>query len=325
MANKHEPHVAEKPGQAEQPSASRRGFAGRFLSERLPSNVRTSAKSYVGIAAGTLLTAIALDAFLVPGQLAAGGATGLATIIYYLGIELWGSPIPVGFQTLLMNALLLIPVYRSGGFRYASRTIFGIVTLSVFTDALAPLIPPLAPDNSILECLWGGLVSGLGLGLAFRSGGNTGGTDIVAQLLAQRTSVSVGTWMLVVDSAIVLCSVPLFGFEAALCAALAIVVTSLVIDYVVDGPSTEKAAWIISGHYDEIAQAVMGQLGRGCTRFEATGMWTGDPRPVLFVVLSRKEVNDLKRLIVHIDRDAIVAIANMHETFGEGFKEIGVQ
>ena len=69
----------------------------------------------------------------------------------------------------------------------------------------------------------------------------------------------------------------------------------------------------------------MTQLGRGCTRFDATGMWTGEARPVLFVVLSRKEVNDLKRLIMHIDRDAVVAIANMHETFGEGFKEIGVQ
>ncbi len=298
---------------------------GKLLSDRLPSNVRTSAKDYLGITLGTFLTAFALDAFLVPGQLAAGGASGLATIFYYLGIELWGSPIPIGFQTLIMNALLLVPVYRSGGFRYASRTIFGIVTLSVFTDALVPFIPPLAPDNEMLECLWGGLVSGFGLGIAFRCGGNTGGTDIVAQLLAQRTSISVGTWVLIVDSAIVLGSVPLFGFEAALCAALTIVVTSLVIDYVVDGPSTEKAAWIISEQYDEIAQAVMTQLGRGRTKFDATGMWTGDSRPVLFVVLSRKEVNDLKRLIMHIDRNAVVAIANMHETFGEGFKEIGVQ
>ena len=108
---------------------------GKLLSDRLPSNVRTSAKDYLGIALGTLLTALALDAFLVPGQLAAGGSSGLATIIYYLGIELWGRPIPVGLQTLVMNALLLLPVYRSGGFRYASRTIFGIVTLAVFTAA----------------------------------------------------------------------------------------------------------------------------------------------------------------------------------------------
>lgn len=299
--------------------------AGRAAPSRMPSLGRADARDYLRIAFGTLLAALALDAFLVPGQLAAGGASGLATIVYYLTLDLTGFGWPVGLQTLAMNALLLVPVYRSGGFRYASRTIFGIVALSVFTDALAPVVPPLAPDNVVLECLWGGLVSGLGLGLAFRAGGNTGGTDIVAQLLAKRTSVSVGTWMAVVDGAVVLGSVPLFGFETALCAALTIVVCSLVIDYVVDGPSTEKAAWIISGRPDEVARAVMEDLGRGCTRFEATGMWTMEPRPVLFVVLSRKEVGDLKRLIVQTDRDAVVAIANMHETFGEGFKEIGVQ
>lgn len=298
---------------------------GRGRLPRMPKLSRASARDYLWIALGTLLAAFALDAFLVPGQLAAGGASGLATIIYYLTLDLTGVGWPVGLQTLAMNALLLVPVYRSGGFRYASRTIFGIVTLSAFTDGLALFVPALAPDNVVLECLWGGLVSGLGLGLAFRAGGNTGGTDIVAQLLAKRTSVSVGTWMTVVDGAVVIGSVPLFGLETALCAALTIVVCSLVIDYVVDGPSTEKAAWIISSRSDEVARAVMDQLGRGCTRFEATGMWTGEPRPVLFVVLSRKEIGDLKRLIVQIDRDAVVAIANMHETFGEGFKEIGVQ
>ncbi len=325
------PAAKDGAGAAPAPQPAGEGCSGepasrRFaLSARLPSTVRASGKDYLFIALGTLLTAVALDAFLVPGQLAAGGASGLATIIYYLTLDWLGFGFPVGMQTLVMNALLLIPVYRSGGLRYASRTIFGIVTLSVFTDLLAPFIPPLAPDNVVLECLWGGLISGLGLGLAFRAGGNTGGTDIVAQLLAKHTSVSVGTWMLVVDSAIVVGSVSLFGFEVALCAALTIVVTSLVIDYVVDGPSTEKVAWIISPRHEEIAQAVMTQLDRGCTRFDATGMWSKEPRPVLFVVLSRREVGDLKRLIVQIDREAVVAIANMHETFGEGFKDIGLQ
>ncbi len=292
---------------------------------RVPEIIKASGKDYLTIALGTFLTAIALDCFLVPGELAAGGASGLATIIYHVTEQLLGFPFPVGLQTLVMNALLLIPVYRSGGFRYASRTIFGIVSLAVFTDLLAPFVPALASDNVVLQAVWGGVVSGLGLGLAFRVGGNTGGTDILAQLLAKRSSVSVGTWMLVVDSLIVIASIPFFSIEVALCAALAIIVTSLVIDYVVDGPSTEKAAWIISEHHEEIAQVVMAQLGRGCTRFDATGCYTEKARPVLFVVLSRKEIGDLKKVIAQIDRDAIVAISDVHETFGEGFKEIGVQ
>ena len=292
---------------------------------RMPRAVRTGIKDYMLIIAGVVLVALALDAFLVPGKLAAGGASGLATIIYHLSLTYLGFPIPVGLQTLVMNALLLIPVWRSGGLRYASRTLTGIVGLAVATDALAPFVPALATDNSVLQCLWGGLVSGLGLGIAFKAGGNTGGTDIVAQLLAKKTSVSVGTWMIVVDTAIVVASVPLFGFELALCAALTIVVSSLVIDYVIDGPSTEKAAWIISRRHEEVARQIMDRLDRGCTEFSARGKWTDEERPVLFVVLSRKEVGDLKKLIVQIDPDAVVAIANMHETFGEGFREIGVQ
>lgn len=288
-------------------------------------HLRARGRDYATIALGTLLTAVALDCFLVPGQLAAGGASGLATIVYYLSERTLGYAIPVGVQTFVMNALLMIPVFRAGGLRYAARTVFGIVTLSLFTDVLAPVLPPLAGDEVMLTAVWGGLVSGLGLGIAFRVGGNTGGTDIVAQLLARRTSISVGSWMLIVDSAIVIASVPLFTVKNALCAAITILITSIVIDYVSDGPSTERAAWIISARHREISAAVMTDLGRGCTLFTAQGGYTGESRPVLFVILSRREIGDLKRIIGAIDRDAIVAISDMHETFGEGFKEMGVQ
>ena len=319
--------VAGAPTTSMDPGASGTSGGRARLAHRLriPQKLKAQGRDFLWIALGTFITAIALDCFLVPGQLAAGGASGLATIIYYLSEQMLGFAIPVGVQTLVMNAILMIPVYLSGGLRYASRTIFGIVTLSLFTDALAPFVPALATENVLLAALCGGLVSGLGLGLAFRVGGNTGGTDIVAQLLAKRTSISVGMWMLIVDAIIVLLSVPMFSMETALCAALTIVITSLVIDYVVDGPSTEKAAWIISERHLEIEQMIMHQLDRGCTRLTATGCYTEQPRPVLFVVLSRKQIGDLKRLIVQIDKNAVVAISNMHETFGEGFKEIGVQ
>lgn len=290
-----------------------------------PSALRAvRSKDYALIALGTLLTAVALDCFLVPSQLAAGGATGLATIVYYLTLDLWGRPVPVGVQTVVMNALLMIPVLREGGLHYASRTVFGIVTLAVFTDLLAPVLPVLAQDNILLSTVCGGLLSGLGLGIAFRAGGNTGGTDIVAQLLARHTSLSVGTWMLVVDAGIVAASAPLFSVETALCAGLCVVVAAVVIDYVSDGPSTERAAWIISKHNEQISSALMTELGRGCTLFSAKGCYTGERRDVLFVILSRNEVGDLKELISGLDPDAIVGICDMHETFGEGFKEMGV-
>lgn len=281
-------------------------------------------REYLIMMLGALLTAVALDCFLVPGELAAGGASGLATIIYHVG-RAHDLYIPVGLQTLLMNALLMIPVVKSGGLRYASRTIFGIVSLSIFIDLLAPVLPNLVGDDLLLAGIWGGVITGLGLGLVFRVGGNTGGTDIVAQLLAKHSALSVGTWMAIVDLLIVAGSATIFSARVALIAGLSMGIASWIIDKVVDGPTTERAAWVISAQHEELSQAILHDLGRGCTRFDATGMWSRSERPVLFVVLSRREVGMLKTLVAGIDKNAIVIISDVNEAFGEGFKEIGVQ
>lgn len=280
-------------------------------------------EDYAIMFVGTVLTALALNSFLIPAELAAGGASGLATIIYHLGLKR-GLYIPVGLQTLIMNIVLMIPVFKSGGFRYASRTIFGIVCLSVSIDVSAPFLPNLVNGDLLLAAIWGGIICGVGLGLVFRVGGNTGGTDIVAQLLAQRSSLSVGAWLLIVDVLIIAASAPVFSMKAALCAALSMGVTAYIIDKVVDGPVTERAAWIISKEYEALTPLILHELGRGCTQFEAKGMWSKTQRPVLFVVLSKREVVLLKRLVATVDGEAIVIISDVTEVFGEGFKEIGV-
>lgn len=284
----------------------------------------SSLNDYLMMSFGALLTAFALNAFLIPGELAAGGASGLATIIYYIA-KARGLYLPVGLQTLAMNALLLIFVFRSGGFRYASRTIFGIVSLSLFIDLTAPFTPNLVGDELLLAAVWGGIITGLGLGLVFRAGGNTGGTDIVAQLIAKKSQFSVGTWLLIIDLLIIFGSAFTFTPKAALCAGISMGIAAYIIDRVVDGPSTERAAWIISSKHKELSQLILNDLGRGCTRLEATGLWTESSRPMLFVVLSRREVALLKSLVAGVDSDAIVIISEVSEAFGEGFKEIGVR
>lgn len=281
-------------------------------------------RDYVYMVLGSILLALALDGFLVPDQLAAGGAAGLATIIYYLGLN-FGLYIPIGMQVLVMNALLMIPVYRTGGMKYATRTIFGIVVSSIFIDLLAPFVPHLTSGDILMSALGGAVVSGIGLGLVFRGGGNTGGSDILAQLLARRSPLSVGTWLVIVDVAVVAGSIPLFGLKVALYAALTVGIASWIIDKVIDGPSHERAAFIISTIPQELAELITHKLGRGCTLISATGAWTRKERPMLFVVLSPKEVVMLKEMVATHDRDAIVIITGVHEAYGEGFKEIGVQ
>ena len=285
-------------------------------------DVRRVVRDVALILVGSALYAFGVDAFAVPEGLAAGGVTGLATVIYAVGAE-HGLYLPVGTQTLAMNALLMIPVIRTGGLRYAARTVGGIVASSLFIDLFAPVVPSLGEGDLLLCALWGGVVCGAGLGLVFRTGGNTGGTDIVAQLLNRRLGIPVGTASVIVDALIVLVSIPVFSLSNALYAMVMMFLMGRVLDMVVDGPRSERAAWIISQRHDEIANAVMYSLGRGCTEVAARGVWSGNQRPMLLVILSNREVGMLKEIVSDADPEALMIISEVYEAFGEGFEGMG--
>lgn len=273
------------------------------------------------IVAGSAIFAVGVDCFEVPNGLAAGGITGLATVFYALA-EAVGVYLPVGMQTIVMNVFLLLLVIKSGNRGYIVRTVIGIIACGVFTDAFVPFLPVLGNGDLLLCALWGGVITGIGLGLVFRTGGNTGGTDIISQLLAKKLSIPVGTAMIVVDDLVIALSAPVFSVENALYAAIAMYICGKVIDAVIDGPRSERAAYIISERHAEIANAIMYDLNRGCTELQARGVWSGNDRPVLFCVLGRNQVPLLKQVVAEEDPEAIVFISEVHEAFGEGFGSI---
>ena len=159
---------------------------------------------------GSLLFAFGLDCFEIPNGLAAGGITGLATVFHALALQV-GVNLPVGIQSIVMNVLLFAYVVKSGSRRYAVLTAAGIIVSGVLTDVIVPLVPILGEGDLLLCALWGGVITGVGLGMVFRTGGNTGGTDIIAQLIARKTGASVGSMAIVVDGAIVALSAPVFS------------------------------------------------------------------------------------------------------------------
>ena len=219
-----------------------------------------------------------------------------------------------------MNVLLLVYVeLRTHDRTYVTLSIAGILVSGFLTDAIAPFLPNLGAGDLLLSAIWGGVLVGGGIGLVFLTGGNTGGTDIICQMIAKKTGASVGTVALAVDGLIILASVPVFSLKNALYAVIALVVSSRVIDMVVDGPRTERAAYIISDHHEAIANAIMYDLGRGCTELQARGVWSGNERPVLFCVLGRSQTVVLKEAVARLDPDAIVIISEVHEAFGQGF------
>lgn len=273
---------------------------------------------FLGIAAGSLITALGLVLFLVPNKIAAGGVSGLATVIFYL------TGLPVGFTMLVINIPLFLASVRELGLKFGIKTAVGTVLLSVFTDVLTPLLRPLTNDP-LLAAIYGGLLAGVGLGVVFRFGGTTGGTDLAAQLLHKFLKVSVGQGLLFVDALVILVAAVTFEVELALYALLALFATTKMIDLVQEGVGYAKAALIISEEADRIGQAIINRLDRGATALHGKGVYTGKDKDIILVVVSRSEITRIKNLVHEIDPGAFVIVTNVHEALGEGFKDISKQ
>lgn len=270
---------------------------------------------YLGITAGSFLIALALTVFLVPNRIAAGGVSGLATVIYYI------SSFPIGITMLIINIPLFLAGLKIMGTSFGMRTIYGIISLSVFTDLLQPHVVSLT-DDLLLASIYGGVVGGIGLGIVFRSRGTTGGTDMIASLINYYTGITVGEGLLIADGVVVALAGIFFNLEVALYAAVTIFITSQTIDVIQEGLNFKKGVLIISEQADEINQMVVNDLNRGITEFDAKGGYTGDRKQVLLCIISRSEVSELKAAVAKIDKDAFVIISDVHEVLGEGFTEI---
>lgn len=269
---------------------------------------------YLLISVGVALTAVALDAFLIPSRIAAGGVSGLATIVYHV------TSLPVGVTMLAVNIPLILVALITIGPAFGTRTVYGAILVSVAVEVLRPIVPVLTRDL-MLSSVYGGALAGLGMGLAFRHGGSTGGTDLAAGLLNRFTHLSVGRSLLVIDFVVVSLAGLIFNAELALYALLSIFVTSKVIDLVQEGFSYAKTAIIISDQPDAIASAIMTRMGRGVTGIKGVGKYSGQDREVLMCVVSRREITQLKNLVRELDSDAFMTISDTYEVLGEGFNE----
>ncbi|MEJ6950260.1 YitT family protein [Natronospora cellulosivora (SeqCode)] len=278
-------------------------------------NIKRTLFDYLGITVGAAIASLSLAVFLIPNRIAAGGLSGLSTIIFYM------TGFPVGTMTLILN----IPVFLAGlkvlGFSFGARTIYGMIMFSVFIDVFQSFINPITTDL-LLATIYGGIIGGLGLGIVFLSRGTTGGTDMIARLIHHYTSLSVGQGLLLADGFVVLMAGIFFNAEVALYAAIAIFINSKTIDLVQEGIDYKRAAFIISRKSDEIKNKVIKDLDRGVTIFKAKGGYTAEEKEVLYCIINRSELTKIKRLVYDIDNDAFVIISSVHEVLGEGFKKI---
>lgn len=273
-------------------------------------------RNYLGVILGVVVEAIALNMFLVPNKIAAGGVSGLATVLYYLFN--W----PVGVIMMLFNIPLFIIGIKILGAKYGVSTLFGAVALSVAIDATAPLMPVLTHDV-LLSALYGGVISGIGMGLIFRFHGNTAGTALAAAIINKLFGISVGQSLLIADFFVIAFSGIVFkSAELALYGLISLYVTTKIVDLVQEGPSAAKAFWVMTGKTDEIARTILEDLDRGVTIFQGKGGYTGKERDMLFCVVETGEFTRLKEVIHEHDPKAFVIVTDAHEVLGEGFTQL---
>lgn len=273
-------------------------------------------RDYAGITLGAMITATALNMFLIPNKVAAGGTSGLATVIHH--ITGW----PVGVMMLSMDIPLLLLSVKVLGASFGINTLVGAAVLSMSIDLFAPYTPVLTQDL-LLSSLYGGVLSGVGMGLVFRFGGTTAGTDLAAAMIHKVFGLSFGQALLGVDFFVIaLAGFVFHSAELALYALIALFVTTQVIDLIQEGRSTAKAFFILTEQHQAIARSIMDDLGRGVTFLQGRGGYTGLERDVLFCVVGTREVTRMKELVYRHDQKAFVIVADAHEVLGEGFKEM---
>ncbi len=290
-----------------------------FFSQR-PHFSWAGARDYLMIAAGSLLQSVGLRLFLVPAHLATGGVSGLAQIINYY------SHWPIGVMVLLGNIPLFILGWRYlGGPRFAMRTAFAIITFSIFTDSLVYFLPTNGlTSDLVLNTLYGGVASGIGYGLVYRGQGTSGGSDILARMLNNWRGLSISQSYLLTDALIIFLAGLSFSWSNALYALVMLYVSGIAAEAIMEGSNVVRTAVIITTNPQPVIQEVLGTMERGLTLLSGTGAYTGIERTILYCVITRSEVAQLKALVHEADPQAFIVIGQAHEVLGEGFKPLKI-
>lgn len=284
----------------------------RFNTIKNEIDLRATLRGFFFLTLGSLVSAINVNLFLAPSELAPGGASGAAIILNRF--TAW----PIGLMMLGLNIPMLFVGFRYlGRFNFLIRTLYVVILFSLGVDLLAPWLPAEGvSDDLMLNALYGGVVGGIGTGLIYRGQGTSGGTGVLARVVQLKTGFPISQIYLFIDGGIVLIAGLVFGWDKALFALVTLYVWGIVADQILEGPSVVRTAMIVTDRPKEVAEAVFERLRLGITAWPAKGMFTETEHTVLFFAVSRPNVNALKSVVLEADRQAFIVIAHGHQTVG---------
>lgn len=264
------------------------------------------------IIVGAACAAFSIECFLIPNTILDGGVTGVSMMINYLtGIRL-------SILVIVINIPFFFVGYKALGKRFLLRAVIAMAAFSGFLE-VCKLIPTVT-SSELLAVVFGGVLLGVGVGTVLRHGSCLDGTEIAAMLLSKNVSASTGQIIFMINIFIYITAGILFGWDRAMLSLLTYFITFKLIDIVQEGMEQAKAAMIITDHAADIADTIYQQLGRTCTFISAEGLVSGSTKTVLYCVITRVEVSQLKCIISEADVSAFVTISEVSEIIGNHVK-----
>ena len=286
-------------------------------------------RQYLALVVGLICYAVGWTVFMLPYGVTLGGVTGIAALLDF-ATEGSSFHIPIQLTYFVLNSILLLFALRILGWKFCTKTIFGVIMLTLFLqigkDIMDSLANPylLGEGENFMSCVMGACLCGLGLGICFVNGGSTGGTDIIAAIINKYRDISFGTMIMISDLLIITCNYLVFhDIRRVLFGYVALFIMSMMLDYHINTTRQSVQLFIISHNkHEEIAEFITHQAHRGVTVLNAMGWYSKNEHDVLFVLARKRESSYLLSGIKQIDPEAFVSMAYVKGVYGNGFDHI---
>lgn len=276
-------------------------------------------KSYAIITLGLCIYSFGWTAFLIPSEIVAGGVGGIGTLIYFAT----GKTIPVGYSFFAINSVLILIALRILGSRFGIKTIFGIIVGSVLLALQQRWITEPFVDDKFMASIIGGILAGVGVGITITQGGSTGGTDIIAMMINKYRNIGPGRIILYIDIFIIASSYLIFkDISTIVYGYVEMAIAAYTIDMMISGSKQSAQLFIISKNYEEVAEKLSEETGRGLSMVHTTGWYTREETKMLMLVVRKHETQHVFKVIKEIDPKAFISMGSVMGVYGLGFEEI---
>lgn len=276
--------------------------------------IKKSFFKYTIILFGSLMFALSVNLFTLPSKIVTGGVSGIATVLYFL----YGwSP---GMVVALTNVIIGLIAYKELGMKFIADSLVGIIAIPLFMEMTSGL-PPVC-SNIMLNCIFGGILCGIGIGLTFSQGSTTGGTDIVSRISQKKMPhFSVGSLLGVIDFFIIFVSYLVFGdIELTMYGIITLFISTWIIDEIITRLNSAVVAYIITTREKQMKETIFEKLNRGVTVINAKGGYSNAEKEILMCVMKKKELEKLKNIMNEVEEKSFVIVSPSSEVQGEGFK-----